>query len=109
MAERIHAGMLATAALIAAVTVGSFVTAAQTIIEKSACLSKGNAEAACTCADKSARDGFQKAVTPAVFAAITSGKAEEMSKLAKGDLDTGMKALVDATGEALKACSVKLQ
>ncbi len=82
---------------------------AASVLEKSACMAMGNTDAACACADKSATDGFQKAVTPAVFAAITSGKPDEVKKLAAGDQEGGFKALMSVTADAVKACGVKLK
>ena len=82
---------------------------AGSVLEKGACMSMGNTDAACTCAEKAANEGFQKAVSPAVYTAVTSGNAQELGKLPKADQEGGLKALIAATTDAVKSCGVKLQ
>ena len=82
---------------------------AGSVLEKGACMSMGNTDAACACAEKAANEGFQKAVSPAVYTAVTSGNAQELGKLPKAEQESGLKALIAATTDAVKACGVKLQ
>ena len=97
------------AAAVLAVGLAGTPAHAGSVLEKSVCMSMGNSESACVCAEKSATEGFQKAVTPGVYAAVTSGSPAELGKLPRAEQESGMKALIAATTEAVKACGVKLQ